>query len=144
MTIFTAVSSEFSCIEKSRVWFKEGGWYWNHSSKIQGQILPLVSAHRAFIYTKDGMWLQFTSTIFCWCNDWFTHTYAQISQYSAVSLKRAQFSHKKSQKTSHSSPIRARHGVSFVDSVPDWYFASVSVIINVISYNIFRPCYSGT
>ena len=52
-------------------------------------------------------------------------------------------SHKYSQKTSHSSPARARYGVSFVYPTSDWYSASVPVIINVISYNI-RLRYNGT
>ena len=33
--------------------------------------------------------------------------------------------------------------MSFVDPASDWYFASTSIIINVISYNI-GPCYNGT
>ena len=38
----------------------------------------------------------------------------------------------------HSLPVRARYGVLFVDSASDWYSASFSVIIYVISYNIGR------
>ena len=34
------------------------------------------------------------------------------------------------------SPIRTSYGVSFVDQASDWYSASVSVIIYVVSYNI--------
>ena len=45
-------------------------------------------------------------------------------------------------KTPHSSPIRSRYGVSFVDSQSDSYSASVPVIIHVISYNI-GPHYNG-
>ena len=43
--------------------------------------------------------------------------------------------------TSHpcnSSPDRARYGMSFVDPASDWYASSISMIINVISYNIGR------
>ena len=40
------------------------------------------------------------------------------------------------QKTPQSSPVRVRYGVSLVDPASDWYFASVSAIINEISYNI--------
>ena len=39
-------------------------------------------------------------------------------------------------------PIRARYGGSLVDPASDWYFASISVIIHVISYNIW-PRYNG-
>ena len=46
-------------------------------------------------------------------------------------------------KTPHSSPVRVRYGVSFVDPGSDWYSASVPVIIYVISYNI-GPRYNGT
>ena len=53
------------------------------------------------------------------------------------------FFQKYSQKTTHSSPIRPRYGVSFVDPASDWYFASLPVIIYVISYNI-GPCHNGT
>ena len=42
-------------------------------------------------------------------------------------------------KTLHSSPIRERYGVSFVDPASDWYSAWVPVIIYVISYSI-GPC----
>ena len=52
--------------------------------------------------------------------------------YSAVPLKRGQFSHKYSQKTYHSSPVR--YGLSFVDPASDWYSASVPVIIG-LRYN---------
>ena len=45
--------------------------------------------------------------------------------------------------TPHSSPIRARYVVSFVDPASDWYSASVPVIIYVISYNIGLH-YNGT
>ena len=38
------------------------------------------------------------------------------SNYSGVPLKRSRFSHKYSQKTPYSSPVRARYGVSFVNS----------------------------
>ena len=44
--------------------------------------------------------------------------------------------------TPHSSPVMAKYGVSFVDPASDWYSASVSVIIYVISYNT-GPCYNG-
>ena len=46
------------------------------------------------------------------------------------------------QKTLHSSPVRARYGVS-VDPTSNWHAASVSVIIYVISYYI-GPGYNGT
>ena len=48
------------------------------------------------------------------------------------------FSHRYSQKTPHSSPVR-----SFVDSASDWYSASVPAIIYAISY-CFGRRYSGT
>ena len=50
---------------------------------------------------------------------------------------------KYSQKTPHSSPIRVRYGVSFVDPASDWYHASVHVSIYEIFYNI-RLHYNGT
>ena len=56
-------------------------------------------------------------------------------QCNAV-IKWGQFSHKHSQKTPYSSPIRARYGCLFVDLASDWYSASVPVVIYVISYNI--------
>ena len=58
-------------------------------------------------------------------------------------LKPGQFSYKHSQKTLHSSPVRASYGVHFVDPASDWYSASVHVIIYVTSYNI-GPRYGGT
>ena len=39
-------------------------------------------------------------------------------------------------KTPHSSPVRVRYGVSFLDPASDWYSASVLVIIYGISYKI--------
>ena len=50
------------------------------------------------------------------------------------------FSQKYSQKTPHSSLVRAMYEVCFVDLAPDWYSASVSVIINVLSYHIEPLC----
>ena len=40
--------------------------------------------------------------------------------YSTVPLQHGQFSKKKSQKTPHSSPVRAGYGVSFVDPGSDY------------------------
>ena len=56
--------------------------------------------------------------------------------YSAVPLQRGQLSHKYSQKTPHSSPVRVRYEVSFVDPASDWYSVSFPVIIYVKCYNI--------
>ena len=53
------------------------------------------------------------------------------------------FFHKYSQKASHSSPTRARYRVSFVDPAYYRYYASVPVIIHVISCNIVLR-YNGT
>ena len=47
------------------------------------------------------------------------------------------------QKTPHSSPVRARYGVYFVNLASEWYSASVPVIIYTISYNIGSR-YNGT
>ena len=46
-------------------------------------------------------------------------------------------------KIPHTSPVKARYGVSFVDPASDWYSASVLQIIYVISYNT-GLCYNGT
>ena len=46
-------------------------------------------------------------------------------------------------RSTHSSPVRARYGVSFVDIASDWYFASAPAIFNAISY-CFVPRYNGT
>ena len=54
--------------------------------------------------------------------------------YSTVPLQLGQFSHKYSQNKPHSSPVRAKYGVSFVNPAADWY--SVAVITHLISYNI--------
>ena len=43
----------------------------------------------------------------------------------------------------HSSPVRARYEVSFVDAASDWYSTTFPIIIYVISYNI-RLHYNGT
>ena len=48
-----------------------------------------------------------------------------------------------SQKTPHSSPVRARYMVSFVETAFDWYYASVPLIINAISYYVGLR-YNGT
>ena len=56
-------------------------------------------------------------------------------QYCEVPLQRGQFSPKSSQETLHSSPVRARYGVSFVNTNSGWCFASVSVFMFKI------PCY---
>ena len=46
-------------------------------------------------------------------------------------------------KTAHNSPVRVCYEMLFVDLALDWYYASVLVIIYVISYNI-GPGYNGT
>ena len=46
----------------------------------------------------------------------------------------SQFSHKYSQKTLHISPVRARYGVSFVDSASDGHSVWVPVIIIIVRY----------
>ena len=62
-------------------------------------------------------------------------------QYSAIITH--QFSHKYSQPTPHSSPIRVSYGMSLVDSASDWYSASVPAIIYAKSYCI-GLYYNGT
>ena len=47
------------------------------------------------------------------------------------------------QMASHSSPVRARYGVSFVNIISDSYFAPVIVVPYVKSCYI-GPCYNGT
>ena len=61
-----------------------------------------------------------------------------IVWYCAVPLWCVQFSHKYSQNTPHSSPVRPRYGVSFVDPASDWCSASVPAIIYAISYDIVK------
>ena len=53
------------------------------------------------------------------------------------------FKKKYQQKTHHSSPVRAKYGVSFVDPATDWYSALISATINAISYYI-GPRYNST
>ena len=72
-----------------------------------------------------------------------THDADLKATYSAMPLLRGQFSKKYQQKAPHSSPVRARYGVSFVDPGSDWYSSSVSTIINAVSYYI-APRYNGT
>ena len=57
--------------------------------------------------------------------------------YSVVPLKRGQFSPKSSQWTLHSSPVRARYGVFFVNLKSDTYSELVNAVVCKIS------CYSG-
>ena len=63
--------------------------------------------------------------------------------YCAMPLQRGNFLSKYSRKARHSSPVRARYGVSFVGSAADWYSASISPVICTISCYI-RPRYIGT
>ena len=70
-----------------------------------------------------------------------TGTRSRQIQCSAV-ITRSIFS-KYSQRTPHSSPARARYGVSFVDPRSGWHSDAFLVINHVISYNI-RPRYNGT
>ena len=58
-------------------------------------------------------------------------------------FKCGQFSPKSSQKTPHSSPVRARHGMSFVNITSDAYFASVNVVPYAESCYV-GPHYNGT
>ena len=73
----------------------------------------------------------------------FIYLFFIFETYSAVPLKRGQFSHRYSQKTPYSLPVRARYGVSFLDSTSDWYSASVPAIIYAIFY-YFGMHYNGT
>ena len=65
------------------------------------------------------------------------------TEYSAVPLKRGQFSPKLSQKTHQSSPVRARYGVSVVILKSDSLSATVITVPYVISWWI-GPRYNGT
>ena len=66
-----------------------------------------------------------------------------IDIYSAVPLERGQCSHQHSQKTPHSSPVRARYEMSFVGSPSVWYPGSSPAIMYAISYHIGTR-YNGT
>ena len=57
--------------------------------------------------------------------------------HSAVPLLHDQFFTKSSLRTPHSSPVRARYGVSFVNSNSDLYSTSVTAVLCAIS------CYTG-
>ena len=50
---------------------------------------------------------------------------------------------KKLRKVPHSSPVRAKYGVSFVGSAPDWYSASVPAMMYAICWYI-GPRYNAT
>ena len=63
---------------------------------------------------------------------WYTMFSISKVVYSAVPLYRCQFSPKFSKKTHHSSPVRARHGVSFVSSTTSLYFALVTAVMYAI------------
>ena len=58
-------------------------------------------------------------------------------KYSALPLWHGQFSPTFSQSTSHSSPVRARYGIYFVDTNSDLYSASITSMMYAIS------CYIG-
>ena len=75
------------------------------------------------------------------CGAIMTQSISSQIQCSAV-ITRSIFS-KYSQRTPHSSPARARYGVSFVDPKSGWHSDAFLVIIHVICYNI-RPRYNGT
>ena len=60
------------------------------------------------------------------------------SLYTAAQVQCGKFYLKKSQKIAHSSPVRARYGVSLVDSASDWYFTPDSAEMYAIS------CYIGS
>ena len=64
-------------------------------------------------------------------------------KYSAVPLYNGQFSSKSSQKTPHSSQVRARYGVSFENKTSDASFASLIVVPNAKSYYVGSR-YNGT
>ena len=71
--------------------------------------------------------------------DGWTNGVKPIYQYTASLCG----GYKYSQKTPHSSPVRASYGVSFEDPASDWYSAAVPVITYVISYNT-GPRYNST
>ena len=70
--------------------------------------------------------------LWIWCRRWL-HVYwgtghKPVSfKYSLVPFLRCQFSQKYSQRIPHSSPVRARYGMSFEDPASDWYSAWVPV-----------------
>ena len=58
-----------------------------------------------------------------------------ICKYSVMLLKCSPFSHKYSQKTPHSSPVRESCGVSFVGSTSDFHcLSSCSDVCNIMLY----------
>ena len=80
-----------------------------------------ISTHP--IFSLPAKYYELNSTVRCYYNP-------------------SQFSQKYSQKTSHSSPVRARYEVSFVNPASDWYSAWVPAIIYAISYYIWLRCNS--
>ena len=70
-----------------------------------------------------------------WLKIWFSY-------YSAVPLKRGQFSPKSSQQTAHSLPMRERYGVSVAILISD-SLSATDITVYVISWWI-RPRYNST
>ena len=88
----------------------------NHYVKVQGLTISQVRAHLRLTHMYHIQW----SAVITW------------SIFS-----------KSLTKTPHSSPIRARYGVSFVNSKSDLCFIVVITFFNVVSWYI-GPHYNGT
>ena len=72
----------------------------------------------------------------------YEHVYHHLfvfAWYGAVPLKRRQFSPKSSQKTSHSWPVRARYGVSFVNITSDEYILPQSFSYHIQHHAMLDP-----
>ena len=89
-----------------------------------------------FELTKDTPYLALSGELWSVFYEYFNRNwscYKGFPLYSRTPLWHDRFSSKYSQKTSHSSPVRARYRVSFVSSKPDPYPTPVDVVVYLIS-----------
>ena len=85
--------------------------------------------------TENITWLELLHQQPCKC---------MLSIYSVVLLKCDPFSPKYSQKTFHSCPMKANHGMYFVSTSLDQCSVSITAMIYAVSCYYIGLCYKGT
>ena len=124
---------------------------WQFKTLISSQICPYIM-NKIFMdqhhprpnnIMVECIWAHCVSSERAWLLNWDLSGHALLNCHIQCSVVITRPIHKYSQNTPHSSPVRTRYGVYFVNPASDWYSASVLVIIYVISYNIGSR-YNGT
>ena len=120
-----------------------GGWFemlsrtfWRHCNDLLEHSFGVSVTNRERLNQECKTWTIFSS-VYNYAMQSITHTQNLDKSYSALSIYRGHFSLKNSQKTPHSSPVRAMYMVAFASAKPDRSFTTLIVMLCPLSYYIW-------